>query len=123
MDIKSTKDCLIVGQGVVITGGIKAAGTVQVEGTVDGTLEADELLVGPMGQINGTVTTRVAEVRGRITESLYASERVAVMSTGRVEGRLSYKSIAVEHGGVVEGTVVFLNETGGYNHSSGGSAD
>ena len=114
MDTKATKDCLIIGQGVVITGGIKAAGTVQVEGTVDGALEADVLVVGSMGQINGTVTTRVAEVRGKITESLYASERVAVMSTGRIEGKLSYKSIAVEHGGVVEGTVIFLNDPSGH---------
>jgi cytoskeletal protein CcmA (bactofilin family) len=46
------------------------------------------------------------------------------MSTGRVEGRLSYKSIAVEHGGVVEGTVVFLNESSPvYGNTSGGSAD
>jgi len=122
MDVNSSKDCLIIGQGVVVTGSIKAAGTVQVDGTIDGTLEADELLVGPIGQINGTVTTRLAEVRGQVTQSLYVSERLTVMSTGRVEGRLSYKSIAVEHGGVVEGAVVFLSDEKGIGYPVGGSS-
>ena len=111
MDNNSTKDCLIVGEGVSISGVIQLAGTIRVDGSVEGTIDAAEVLVGVTGKITGKVTTRVAEIHGQVKEGLFARERVTVRATGRVEGALTYKSIAVEHGGIVEGKINFLDET------------
>ncbi|MFM1887668.1 MAG: hypothetical protein RL026_2825 [Pseudomonadota bacterium] len=110
MDSNDNKGCLIVGEGVSIQGSIQLPGTIRINGTVEGTVEAREVLVGATGRITGKVSSDVADIHGQVRESLVVRERATVRSTGRVEGSFTYRSIAIEHGGVIEGRITHIDE-------------
>ena len=96
---------LLVGEGVTVHGTIRVTGRASVHGVVDGDIQADELIVGPRGQVTGRVSARRIEVSGQTHETLVASERLVVRSTGVVRGTVRYGDLETERGGVIVGMV------------------
>lgn len=96
---------LLVGEGVTVQGTIRVTGRASVHGVVEGDVQADELIVGPRGQVTGRVSARRIEVSGQTHETLVASERLVVRSTGVVRGTVRYGDLETERGGVIVGMV------------------
>ena len=63
------------------------------------------LIVGPRGQVTGQVSARRIEVSGQTHDTLVASERLVVRSTGVVRGTVRYGELETERGGVIAGMV------------------
>ena len=103
---KDTKGCLFVGEGVTISGEITLPGAIFVDGVVDGTIEARELFVGASGCVTGSAKVAKADIRGVMGYHLEAAEHVTLRSTGRLEGKVVYRSIDIERGGIVQGEMV-----------------
>ena len=103
---KETKGCLFVGEGVRISGDISLPGAIFVDGVVDGTIEARELFVGASGCVTGSAKVAKADIRGVMGQRLEAAEHVTLRSTGRLEGKIVYRSIDIERGGIVQGEMV-----------------
>ncbi len=96
---------LLVGEGVTVHGTIRVTGRASVHGVVEGDVQADELIVGPRGQVTGQVSARRIEVSGQTHDTLVASERLVVRSTGVVRGTVRYGELETERGGVIVGMV------------------
>lgn len=94
---------LIVGAGVSITGKFVVPGRAIIHGSVDGELDADELLIGPGGVVSGNIVARTADVAGACKRSLMVREFVVIRSTGKVSDRVSCGEVEVERGGVING--------------------
>jgi cytoskeletal protein CcmA (bactofilin family) len=118
MDTNDNKGCLNVGEGVSISGTIRLPGTIKVNGSIDGTIEAKEIYVGVSGRVTGQVTVDVADIHGEVRESIEVRERATIRSTGRMEGNLTYRSIAIEHGGVVEGKITLIGQSGDHGKAA-----
>jgi cytoskeletal protein CcmA (bactofilin family) len=103
---KDTKGCLFVGEGVTVAGQISLPGAIFVDGTVDGTIEARELFVGASGCVTGSAKVAKADIRGVMGQHLEAAEHVTLRATGRLEGKIVYRSIDIERGGIVQGEMV-----------------
>lgn len=112
------KGCVWVGEGVVIKGDVSLPGTITVDGTVEGTVTARELLVGTSGHVAGSVSVATADIRGSIGRSIRAEEHITLRATGRVEGNLVYRSLEIERGGVVEGEILLINSSAESSSSS-----
>ncbi len=96
---------LIIGEGVKVVGHLLVPGLAVINGTLEGGLQAGELLVGPQGTLSGQVSVRTADVHGRTFDTLTASEFLCVRSTGVVSGKANYGEIEIEKGGVIQGAV------------------
>lgn len=105
-DTSDQKGNILIGEGVAVTGSFSIPGRAVVNGTLNGELSADELLVGKQGRLTGQITVRNADVHGETNDTLTASNHLVIRSTGRVNGRASYGELEIERGGLVAGTIV-----------------
>lgn len=102
-DRSSEVGCIVVGEGVAISGEFSVPGRAVVNGSIVGDLQADELLVGETGKITGSVRVRKADIHGETHEKLSASELLTIRVTGRVNGNISFGGIEIERGGLMQG--------------------
>ncbi len=102
---------LTIGEGVKVVGQLVVPGLAVINGTLQGELKADELLVGPKGSLSGQVRVRTADVHGTTHETLEASEFLCVRATGQVNGHARYGEIEIEKGGVIRGAISPVGET------------
>ncbi|MEY2620052.1 MAG: hypothetical protein RL522_3054 [Pseudomonadota bacterium] len=102
---------LTIGEGVKVVGQLVVPGLAIINGTLQGELQADELLVGPKGSLSGQVRVRTADIHGSTHETLEASEFLCVRGTGRVHGQARYGEIEIEKGGVIRGAISPCGET------------
>ena len=98
--------CIVIGEGVTVSGKFVVPGRAVINGSLEGDLQADEILVGAQGKLVGNIKVRKADVFGEIHNTLLASEHLFIRSTGRVNGNASYGEIEIERGGLVQGAIV-----------------
>ncbi|MFY9628093.1 MAG: polymer-forming cytoskeletal protein [Methylocystis sp.] len=97
------KNVVYVGEGVKFTGVIHAQDTVVIDGTIEGEITCNRLVVGPGGVAEGAITVVDADIFGKIGTEISVKQLLIVRSTGRVEGKWCYGEIEVEKGGVLSG--------------------
>ena len=76
----------MIGEGVSVSGKFIVPGRAVINGSLDGELQAEELLVGAQGKIVGNVKVRRADVFGEVHDTLLASEHLIIRTSGRVNG-------------------------------------
>ena len=94
----------ILSSDLVIKGHLKTSGDVQVEGTVEGDIEAHLLTIGENATVKGEVVGDDVVVTGRVIGRVRGI-KVRLTSTARVEGDIIHKTIAIESGAHFEGSV------------------
>ena len=100
------KGSIVIGEGVVVSGSFTVPGKAVINGSLEGELKADDLLVGAKGRLLGNVRVRKADIYGETHDTLVASEHLLIRSTGKVTGKASYGQIEIERGGLVQGSIV-----------------
>ncbi len=82
---------------------------IRVEGTIVGNiLDAENVVVGMTGVIQGNVNAKTLVLFGHIEGDVLISDSVAIKSSGRMNGKLTTISLTVEKGAVYEGSVVMI---------------
>ncbi|MBI3527509.1 MAG: polymer-forming cytoskeletal protein [Betaproteobacteria bacterium] len=97
--------CLVVGEGVKLSGNFVVPNSASISGTIDGDLTAREILVGNTGVLKGKVTADLVDVRGEIHENVTSTKALFVRSTGKVIGEIQYAEIEIEKGGDLQGNL------------------
>lgn len=111
----------IIGPGMKVTGDCRSEGTLRIEGTVEGTVQAGKaVVVGKDGVVDGDISTQDAVIGGRVTGSIVAESRLELQATCVVEGEIEAKRIKLEEGGTVNGTVQIGEVSAKRARSSGG---
>ena len=100
---ESTAGNLIIGKGVTISGNVNAPGEAQIDGNLEGELNAREVIVGPSGSINGKVEAKVADIRGQVRDEIRITESVVIRATAKIMGSLHYKGLQIESGAQIDG--------------------
>ncbi len=101
---------IIVGAGVTVKGVFKVPNRAVINGSLEGELDADELLIGKGGKLVGAARVKRADVHGEAHNSLHASEQLTVRGTGRIHGKATYGLIEIERGGLIHGEVVSIEQ-------------
>lgn len=108
----------LIGAGMKVIGDIDTTGVVKVEGTVEGCIRnARQVLLGRQGEITGDIHARDVVLGGRVSGTIYASERVEVQGTASVFGDIQTKSIVVLEGARVNGAVKMDSGAAASGHS------
>ncbi len=96
----------IIGPGMKVVGDCHTDGTVRVEGTVEGSVQAGKaVVIGKNGVIKGDVVTQDAVISGRVVGKVIAHSRLELQATCRIEGEVHTRRMQLEEGAVLNGTV------------------
>jgi len=82
-------------------GDIDSVGILHVEGSVIGTLKADDINVGTAGLVEGTLTCKNLSVKGQVSGSVVCDELV-VAPSAKIKGVISYLSLTIGSGASIE---------------------
>jgi len=101
---KAKPPASVLSSDLHVTGNLKTAGDIQVEGTVEGDIRAHLLTIGEGATIRGEMIADDVVINGRIVGRVRGL-KVRLTSTARVEGDIIHKTIAIESGAHFEGSV------------------
>ncbi len=96
---------VIIGNGVKLKGEITDADEVQIDGTADVTMNADNLIVGSTGSLKGTIQADNADVWGNVDGDIKISGTLTIQEEGSVSGSIEYQSLQIKLGGKIKGDV------------------
>ncbi len=100
---KREAEITVVGAGAVVEGTVKAKGSIQIDGTILGTLRAEgHVSIGPDGSVDGEVHGENIAIGGNVKGKVSAKGHLHVISSGVVQGELQYSSLEVDRGAVVD---------------------
>ena len=91
-------DLRIIGQGLRII----SRSILQIDGEIEGDVQAAEVIVGEQGKVSGLVAGQQVVVSGKVSGAICAKS-VTLQSTSEVEGDIHHMSFAIEQGAVFEG--------------------
>jgi cytoskeletal protein CcmA (bactofilin family) len=95
-----------IDQGSEFEGKLTFKDTVRIDGQFRGEIASQNtLIVGETGEIMATVRSRDVVISGTVTGNVFASERLVLHKTARVDGDVEAGSLAIEEGAVLNGKV------------------
>lgn len=95
----------LVGPGSNLEGEFKVKGTLRVEGSIRGRVNADCVIVSERALFQGDITARRIIVGGKVEGNLRAQEVVEIKSKGKVLGEIFTNKFSVSEGGEVNGKI------------------
>ena len=96
-----------IGPSISIDGTLKGEEDLVVDGRIKGTVElkSHTLTVGSEGRLDAEVYAHTIFVEGTVNGDLYASERITIGNTARVEGNILAPRISLEDGAKFRGSI------------------
>jgi cytoskeletal protein CcmA (bactofilin family) len=103
----------IIGPGTSIRGDIEAGGFVRIDGSLKGDLVAKgRVVIGERARMESDIVGSSVTVGGVVKGSIFASERVSVLSTGLVLGDIVTRRIQADDGNLIHGRIVACGDQG-----------
>ncbi|HAM49976.1 MAG TPA: hypothetical protein DCP92_04515 [Nitrospiraceae bacterium] len=93
-----------VGSNSHFRGDIKTKGTLRIDGSLDGNVDADWLILGEKANLKGDVTARGVVVGGRVEGTITSREVLEIKSKGHVIGDINAVKLTVVEGGILQGS-------------------
>ncbi len=95
-----------VGKGVVFKGTITYNGTVRIDGTLDGEIHTDGiLLVGEEAVITAKVAAGTIVCKGKITGDIHARDKMKLRAPAVINGGVTTPMLSIEEGVLFNGTL------------------
>ncbi len=93
----------LVGSNSIVKGEIESKGTLRADGSVEGNISADWVVVGEKAQIKGNITARGIVIGGKVEGNLKAKEIVEIKNKGQVYGEVYTPKLTIAEGGIFDG--------------------
>jgi len=94
----------ILSEGLNIDGNITAEGKIRIDGTVNGNVKGNFVILGQSSKITGNVEAEKLVAMGEIKGNV-KSETAEIKSSAKISGDILVKELSVEPGASVEGKV------------------
>lgn len=99
-----------LGMNTNFKGELNVEGTLRVDGTVDGQLDADYVVLSESAVVKGAINVKRIIIGGKIDGTVRAQELVEIKSKGRVLGDIFTPRFIVTEGGEFNGKIEMRNE-------------
>ncbi len=99
----------IISEEMHITGEIRFKGKARIDGTVEGNVHGEYLVLSESGRINGDLQLGALICHGAIKGTV-TSKLVTAHSTAAIQGKLTAGSLTVEPGAILEGEIQASNK-------------
>lgn len=95
----------IISASVKFEGSIETEGTLIVEGSVRGKIKCRSLEIISEGNVQAEIDSEDVSVAGKFEGKMLCNGRLTVLGTGKVVGDISYGTLSIESGGLLDGTL------------------
>jgi len=93
-----------LGKGSRVEGRLTFEGSVQIDGQVEGDIEAqDSIIVGESAVVNAQINAGTVIVKGKVTGDIVARKRVELRAPAKLLGNITTPSVVIHEGVVFEG--------------------
>jgi len=100
----NTEDITIISNGVKIEGKVTSTGSVRVDGSLKGDLNAKgNVTVGDQGNINGEIAANMVTIGGNVVGTVNAREKLVLEGKCVVKGDIITKVLVIEAGAKFDG--------------------
>jgi cytoskeletal protein CcmA (bactofilin family) len=93
----------IVGKDSEFRGEVSVAGTVRIDGALEGDVRADWVVVGETGRIRGNIRSKGMVTGGRIEGNIDASEIAELKPGSNVCGEIRTVKLVISEGAIFDG--------------------
>jgi cytoskeletal protein CcmA (bactofilin family) len=100
----------LIGANSHFMGDIDTKGTLRIDGSLDGNVTADWVILGEKGGVKGNITSRGIVIGGRVEGNLSAKEIIEIKSKGRVYGDIHTSKLTIVEGGLFDGKSTMTRE-------------
>lgn len=87
---------------LTVTGDVKGAGSLEVQGSLNGKVDIGTLIVGHEGRAKGGLRAETVELRGRADGKISCRDLV-VRSAAQMKADVNYVTLQIDSGAQVEG--------------------
>jgi cytoskeletal protein CcmA (bactofilin family) len=96
-----------IGKALRIEGRIVSTETLNIDGTVEGTIEVGDhnLNIGPGAAVKADLIAKTVTISGAVTGNVMASEKVNLQPNGSVDGDITTPTLVMADGAVIKGRV------------------
>lgn len=99
-----------IGVNTLFKGDIKTTGTLRIDGSVEGNIEADWIILGDKACLKGVASARGIIVGGIVEGNLTAKEIVEIKQKGCIRGDVITSKLMVAEGGILDGRTTMQRE-------------
>lgn len=111
-DVKREEISTVFGQQTEFDGKLKTKGSIRVEGSLTGTLQADgDVFVGEAGEVNSDIEARKVVIAGKVEGNIIAKDKLEILETGTLEGDIRANKLVIEEGAKFIGKSTPLEES------------
>lgn len=93
----------LIGANSKFKGDIDTKGTLRIDGSMEGNVNADWVILGEKACLKGDVTARGIIIAGRVDGNLKAKEIVEIKAKGKVSGDIFTNKLTIIEGGMFDG--------------------
>ncbi len=108
--LTNSKPEAFIGKGSKIVGTLTFSGPVEIEGTIEGEIIAqDRLVIGEAAVIKGKISGSEVIVKGDVQGDIIASKRLSLRRPSKIVGNVSAGVLSMEEGVSFEGKCSMVN--------------
>lgn len=94
----------IIGAGTVVEGVLKASASTRIDGTVNGDITSEGVVViANEGVVNGNITAADVKISGSVKGNLIISGKTELVSNGKLIGDIKTGSLSIDETAVFQG--------------------
>lgn len=102
LEFHRERDVVYIGRGAVLKGEVIASHVV-VDGTVDGRIVCQSLMIGADGKALGAIEATEVVVGGAVKARLVVHQTITARASARISGEWRCREIVAERGAVLNG--------------------
>lgn len=92
----------LLSSDLIITGDIKTDGEVQIDGRLDGNVNAGKVTIGEQGAVNGKIVGGHVQIRGKVTGKIDAMS-IELTESANVQADLVQDKLVIANGAFFDG--------------------
>ena len=92
----------VISEGFEFTGDVNFQGTLNVDGTLSGSVNVQNLLIGSSGKVNGSSKATTIQVRGSFTGDATCQD-LTIGGQANVNAKINYSSLTIQRGAMIQG--------------------
>jgi cytoskeletal protein CcmA (bactofilin family) len=98
----------VLGAQSDVDGSLRCKGNIRLDGSFSGALEIDgNVLVGETALISADINANHISVAGTVRGNV-SGNKVQILRTGRIEGNISARSLAMDDGAYIDGKITMI---------------
>ena len=105
----------VLGESTQLSGRLVFAGTMRIDGYVEGEIVSDKkdsvnntLIIGEKARVNGDIHADTVINSGTVVGNIYATTRVAIHDPGQLIGNVETSEFTVEEGVIFNGKCIMV---------------